>query len=131
MNYNDFEWNLKNSIFTDSVFFTHQYDGARHIIIQSYGPMVIMITINKSEDKIRVSLPNEQIIFDSYEEVLHQFAKIAFKDKKGYKFMKTFILHWLDGTTETIHGNSISDAFAKAGYSAGSLAALDYYDEAK
>lgn len=75
MNYDDFKWNLENSIFRESVFFTHEYDGVRHIIIQSYGPMVIMITINKSEDKIRVSLPNEQIIFDSYEEVLHQFAK--------------------------------------------------------
>ena len=57
--------------------------------------------------------------------------KIVFKDKKGDKFMKTFILHWLDGTTETIHGNSISDAFAKAGYGAGALSVLDYYDEAK
>ena len=131
MNYNDFEWNLKNSIFGESVFFTHEYDGVRHIIIQSYGPMVVMITINRSEDKIRVSLPNEQMIFDSYEEVLHQFAKNVFKDKKGEKIMKTFILHWLDGTTQIIHGNTISDAFAKAGYGAGALTALDYYDEVK
>lgn len=43
--------------------------------------------------------------------------------------MKTFILHWLDGTEETIHGDSISDAFNKAGYDSGALRALDWYDE--
>ena len=45
--------------------------------------------------------------------------------------MKTYILHWLDGTTEKIEGNSISDAFTRAGYGAGALRALDYYEEMK
>ena len=45
--------------------------------------------------------------------------------------MKTYILHWLDGTTEEIEGNSISDAFTRAGYGAGALKALDYYEEVK
>ena len=45
--------------------------------------------------------------------------------------MKTYILHWLDGTTEEIEGNSISDAFTRAGYGAGALRALDYYEEIK
>lgn len=45
--------------------------------------------------------------------------------------MKTYILHWLDDTTEEIEGNNISDAFTRAGYSAGALRALDYYEEIK
>lgn len=44
---------------------------------------------------------------------------------------KTFILHWLDNRTETVYGESISDAFMRAGYGAGALRALDYYEEVK
>ena len=45
---------------------------------------------------------------------------------------KTFILHWkFDNKTETIYGESISDAFMRAGYGAGALGALDYYEEVK
>lgn len=45
--------------------------------------------------------------------------------------MKTFILHWLDGTTEKVYGNSIGNAFTNAGYGAGAIHALDYYEEEK
>lgn len=44
---------------------------------------------------------------------------------------KTFILHWIGGDTEEAHGYSISDAFMKAGYGGGAIAALDYYEEKK
>ena len=43
--------------------------------------------------------------------------------------MKNFILHWLDGTDEEVQGNSISDAFTRAGYGGGAIRALDYYEE--
>ena len=43
--------------------------------------------------------------------------------------MKTYILHWLSGETEEVTGYSISDAFTRAGYGAGALGALDYYEE--
>lgn len=43
--------------------------------------------------------------------------------------MKTYILHWHDGTTEEVQGYSIAHAFTSAGYGAGALAALDYYEE--
>lgn len=43
--------------------------------------------------------------------------------------MKTFILHWLDGVDEEVQGNSISDAFTRAGYGGGAIRALDYYEE--
>lgn len=43
--------------------------------------------------------------------------------------MKTYILHWLDGKTEEVHGTSIADAFARAGYGGGAIVALDYYEE--
>ncbi len=45
--------------------------------------------------------------------------------------MKTYILYWLDGTTQKISGTSITDAFMRAGYGAGALSALDYYKEEK
>lgn len=45
--------------------------------------------------------------------------------------MKTFILHWLDGKTEKVIGVTIADAFTRAGYGGGAIAALDYYEEKK
>lgn len=46
--------------------------------------------------------------------------------------MKTFILHWLGSSEpETIKGYDIADAFRRAGYGGGALAALDYYEEVK
>lgn len=42
---------------------------------------------------------------------------------------KTFILHWFDRTTEKVNGDSISQAFMMAGYGAGALRALDYWEE--
>lgn len=46
--------------------------------------------------------------------------------------MKKFKLHWR-GTSpaEIVEGNTIADAFNRAGYGAGALAALDYYEEVK
>jgi len=44
---------------------------------------------------------------------------------------KKFRLHWLHGKTEIIEGNDITDAFNKAGYGAGALRALDYYEEVR
>ena len=45
--------------------------------------------------------------------------------------MKTFILYWINGQIEEVQGNSIADAFTKAGYGAVALRALDYYEEKK
>ena len=42
--------------------------------------------------------------------------------------MKRFKLYWLDGKTEVVSGRNIDDAFNKAGYGAGALRALDYYE---
>jgi hypothetical protein len=33
----------------------------------------------------------------------------------------TYILHWLGGKTEEVKGETIADAFTKAGYGAGAL----------
>lgn len=43
--------------------------------------------------------------------------------------MKTFKLFWLDGKEEIVKGTDIANAMNKAGYGAGALAALDYYEE--
>jgi hypothetical protein len=43
--------------------------------------------------------------------------------------MKTFELLWWDKKKGTVRGETIADAFQKAGLGAGALAALDYYQE--
>lgn len=45
--------------------------------------------------------------------------------------MKKFRLHWLTGKVEDIEGTDIADAFTHAGYSAGAIHALDWYEEIK
>jgi hypothetical protein len=45
--------------------------------------------------------------------------------------IKTFILYWLNGTSEKVQGRTISEAFTLAGYGSGALKALDYYKEIK
>lgn len=42
--------------------------------------------------------------------------------------MKKFKLYWLDGKTEIVAGRDIADAFSRAGYGAGAVRALDYYE---
>lgn len=42
--------------------------------------------------------------------------------------MKKFRLYWRDGKTEVIEGLHIADAVTKAGYGAGAMRALDFYD---
>jgi len=45
--------------------------------------------------------------------------------------MKTFILHWRTGKSETIDGEDIAQAINQAGYGRGALPALDYWEEVK
>lgn len=45
--------------------------------------------------------------------------------------MRAFIIHWLDNTTSKIYGYSIDDAFMKAGFGAGALSAIDWWEEVK
>jgi hypothetical protein len=42
---------------------------------------------------------------------------------------KTFRLHWGFGKTQDVSGRTISEAMALAGYSAGAIWSLDYYEE--
>jgi hypothetical protein len=42
--------------------------------------------------------------------------------------MSKFKLHWLDGRTEILTGDSIKDAFTGAGYGEGALRALDSFE---
>ena len=44
---------------------------------------------------------------------------------------KTFKVYWLDGKEEKIQGDNIADAFTRAGYGAGAIKALDYFEEVK
>ena len=44
--------------------------------------------------------------------------------------MKRFVLFWGGNMeAEVVSGTSISDAFSRAGYGGGAIAALDYYAE--
>ena len=42
---------------------------------------------------------------------------------------KRFKFVWRDGKEDVFEGNNVSDAFTKAGYGGGAMAALDYYKE--
>lgn len=44
---------------------------------------------------------------------------------------RKFILHWLDGSTNVVYGHTIAQAFTNAGYGAGAVRALDYWEEVK
>lgn len=68
MNYSDFEWKLCNRVFTEAVFMPEEYSGVRHLIIQGWGGVTYMITIDKAEKNIRVSYPDCQEVYSSYEE---------------------------------------------------------------
>lgn len=70
MCYSDFEYILCNHIFTDSVLFLNEYSGVRHLIIQGWGGVTIMITVNREENVIRVSFDDKQEKYTSYEEAL-------------------------------------------------------------
>ncbi len=43
--------------------------------------------------------------------------------------MSTYKLHWKHGDSEIVRGSSPEQAMTLAGYSAGALAALDYYEK--
>lgn len=45
--------------------------------------------------------------------------------------MKRYIIYWLDGKIEEVRGQTFEEAFMKAGYGAGAIAAIDYYEEVK
>lgn len=75
MNYSEFEYKLINDVFRTAVFICKEYDGLRHIIIQRYGDVVYMITIDKTETIIRVSYPDCQKIYGSYDEALDKITK--------------------------------------------------------
>lgn len=52
-------------------------------------------------------------------------------ERRNKMKIRTFILYWLSGRTEEVTGKTIAEAFTNAGYGAGSLAALDYYEVKK
>jgi len=47
------------------------------------------------------------------------------------KNSKKFKIHWLDGKTQTIEGRDFKDAFMRAGYGAGAVRAIDFYNVIK
>lgn len=70
MDYSAFEYILTNYIFSSAVLFPEEYSGVRHLIIQNWGGNTIMININKDQNCIRVSFPDCQKIYNSYEEAI-------------------------------------------------------------
>ena len=72
MAYSDFEYILCNYVFGSAVLFPNDYNGIRHLVIQDMFKGVIMITVNKNEDSIRVSFEDTQEKYSSYEEALDE-----------------------------------------------------------
>ena len=42
---------------------------------------------------------------------------------------RVFRLHWIGGQTEEIKGPSLAEAMTQAGYGAGAVRALDYFED--
>ena len=57
------------------------------------------------------------------------FSTLSFRIKLE-KNLKQFRLHWLDGKKEVVEGADIAQAFTLAGYGAGALGALDWWEPA-
>lgn len=70
MSYSDFEYILCNYVFKMALLFPEKYNGIRNLIIQDWNDSVIMITVNKNEDVIRVSFDDMQEKYSSYEKAL-------------------------------------------------------------
>lgn len=68
--YSDFEYILCNYEFRNAVLFPHEYSGVRHLIIQVNNDEIIMITINRDENIIRVSFNDVQEKYTNYEDAL-------------------------------------------------------------
>ena len=45
--------------------------------------------------------------------------------------MKTFLIHWRDGSTTEVTGEDITDACRRAGIGSGAVRAIDYHEEIK
>lgn len=45
--------------------------------------------------------------------------------------MKTYKIHWLDGTESIVMGDNIAQAMTLAGYSNGATRAIDWWEEVK
>lgn len=70
MGYSDFEYILCNYVFGMAVLFPKEYNGIRSLIIQDWNDSVIMITVNKKENVIRVSFDDKQEKYTTYEDAL-------------------------------------------------------------
>ena len=42
--------------------------------------------------------------------------------------MNKYIIYWRSGESQLVEGRDIADAFTRAGYGAGALRAVDFYD---
>lgn len=45
--------------------------------------------------------------------------------------MKDFIIYWRDGKHDVVSGETIASAFTRAGFGAGAMAVVDFYEESK
>ena len=83
MTYSEFEYKICNDLFPMAVLFPHEYCGVRSLIVQNWNHSVIMITINREENNIRVSLPNKQLDFESYDKALYYMNHLVRKAVMG------------------------------------------------
>lgn len=70
MTYSDFNWILINRVFPDGCMVCDDYKGHNAIIYPQWSG-VIMLTVNSEETEIRVSFPDDQEKYSTYEEALN------------------------------------------------------------
>lgn len=79
--YSDFKYILCNYIFKNAVLYPNEYNGVRHLDIQEWD-YSIMITVNKEENDIRISYPDKQEHYESYEDALEGIRSFVVGEHK-------------------------------------------------
>lgn len=70
MTYSNFEYILRNYVFTMATLFHNEYNGQHHLVIQDAWKGTIMITANERKNTIRVSFADKQAVYSTYEDAL-------------------------------------------------------------
>jgi hypothetical protein len=112
-------------------------DSCNDRFLEVNGDNMIMaqeIAERRGEDVSIVTYKNEDMIslFDT--DLLNlciDKLKELMPSKTDIKNTKIYILHWKDGKNQKVSGENIADAMTHAGYGAGAIPALDYYEEMK
>jgi len=109
ISYSDFEYILCNSIFRMAVLYPEEYSGVRHLIIQDWNHATVMLTVNREENDIRVSYPDKQGHYTSYEDALEGIRSFAAGGRKQES--EDDMAKRLLGIEDVVEGVGLAEAY--------------------